>query len=282
MKFRTELVPNPIQPPLRVDDRVLVLGSCFAENIGRRLLRGGMMAHLNPLGIQYNPLSLQKVMSYLSGEADFQADEIFEHQGRFRHWDVHSKICGFSLNDTEVRIKTAIENGRQFLAQSNWLYLTLGSAHVWFRGEHPVANCHKMPGSEFQRRRLSFEESVDSLQRLIQQARCIKPDLHVLLTVSPIRYKRDGLIENQRSKSILLLTIERLCGELQSVNYFPAYELMIDDLRDYRFYERDLVHPSDVAVDYIWDKFQQCAVSSSAISALRIGEKAWRRQQHID
>lgn len=282
MKFRTEISPDPIQPPLQADDGVMILGSCFAENIGHRLLRGGMAPHLNPLGIQYNPLSLQKVMAYLSGEIEFQSTEIFEHQGKFRHWDVHSKLCGNALNDTESKIKCAIENGRQFLAQSNWLYVTLGSAHVWYRGGRPVANCHKLPNSEFQRRRLSFEESVNALKQLIQKARRIKPDLHVLLTVSPVRYKRDGLIESQRSKSILLLTIERLCDELQGVHYFPAYELMIDDLRDYRFFERDLVHPSDVAVDYIWDKFQQCAVSSAAISALRVGEKAWRRQQHID
>ena len=281
MKFRTELSPDPIQPPLQAEDKVMILGSCFAENIGGRLLRGGMAAHLNPLGIQYNPLSLQKVMAYLSGEIGFQRAEIFEHQGKFRHWDLHSKRCGVTRNETEDNATMAIENGRQFLAQSNWLYVTLGSAHVWYREERPVANCHKMPGSEFHRRRLSIDESTDALKQLIQKARRIQPDLHVLLTVSPVRYKRDGLIESQRSKSVLLLSTERVCKALQGVHYFPAYELVIDDLRDYRFFERDLVHPSDVAVDYIWEKFQQCAVSSAAISTLRAGERAWRRSQHI-
>ena len=281
IKFRTELVPEAIQPPLQSSDRIMVLGSCFAENIGERLHRGGLAVCQNPLGIQYNPLSLNRVMGYLSGTLSFQIDDIFEHQGRFRHWDIHGKLCGATFEDTARHVTDAIVHAQPFLKEAHWLYLTLGSAHVWYRGDRPVGNCHKMPSADFQRKRLSIDDSVMALQRLIQQARRLNPGLHILMTVSPVRYKRDGFIESQRSKSVLLLAIERLCHTTENVHYFPAYELIMDDLRDYRFFERDLLHPSDEAVDYIWDKFQQCAVSSAAISSLKEREKAWRRNQHI-
>ena len=137
-----------------------------------------------------------------------------------------------------------------------------------------------MPSSEFQRVRLSIEECHTSLTALIQMARRLNPSLNVVLTVSPVRYKRDGLIESQRSKSTLLLAVDRVCQALTNVHYFPAYELVIDDLRDYRFMDSDLVHPNGMAIDYIWHKFQQCAVSTSALHSLKTGEKEWKRHQH--
>lgn len=280
MKFRTELSPDPIQPALQYSDQIMVLGSCFAEHIGHRIARSGMTVMQNPLGIQYNPKSLRQVMAYLCGERPFERSDIFEHMGRFRHWDLHSTLCGHSAQETFEQAQNAITQGHEFLKSAQWLYLTVGSAHAWNRDGRTVANCHKMPSSEFQRVRLSIEECETSLTALVQMARRLNPSLHVVLTVSPVRYKRDGLIESQRSKSTLLLAVDRVCQALTNVHYFPAYELVIDDLRDYRFMDSDLVHPNGMAIDYIWHKFQQCAVSTSALHSLKAGEKEWKRHQH--
>lgn len=280
MKFRTELSPAAIQPSLQFDDSVMILGSCFAENIGQRLLRGDMSVLINPLGIQYNPLSIEKNVRYFCGVESFDESELFENQGLIRHWDIHSRICKKTHKGTLEQVHAAIEQGHHFIQKANWLYLTFGTAHVWFRNDRPVGNCHKRPGGEFTRTILSLEECTASLQRIVYFIREINPDIGLVMTVSPVRYKRDGLIASQRSKSTLLLAIDQLCHNTEHAHYFPAYELFVDDLRDYRFCTSDLVHPSEMAINYIWNKFQQCAISSKAISHIQQAERKYRQNQH--
>lgn len=282
MKLRTELSPPIISPTLEANESVLVLGSCFAENIGKRLKRGGVEASVNPLGIQYNPLSISRILAYISGMIDFDEGEVFERLGLYRHWDVHTRLCASTRELTIKQISTAIAEGVEFIKNARWLYLTLGSAHVWMRGERPVGNCHKMPNALFSRHLLSVDQCALALTEHLTHLRHLNPDLHVMITVSPVRYQRDGLVDSQRSKATLLLAAHQVCDQLEGVHYFPAYELLIDDLRDYRFYARDLVHPSELAVDYIWDHFQRCAISTSLLERINANERAARRAQHRD
>lgn len=280
MKFRTELTPNPIQPVLQIEDSVMILGSCFAENIGNKLRDGGINVMINPLGIQYNPLSLERNLRYFCAQDRFNPDDIFEHQGQYRHWDLHSRLCGFSKSETVEMVKNAIDQASRHLRRIKWVYFTFGTAHVWFHNERPVANCHKIPNGEFQRRRLSQMECLSSMKRIVGMIRQINKDARILVTVSPVRYKRDGLVSSQRSKAALLLASEELSNNAEDIHYFPAYEMIIDDLRDYRFFERDLVHPTNVAIDYVWQKFQQCAISSKALEHILNTTKQLRQQHH--
>jgi hypothetical protein len=259
----------------------MVLGSCFAENIGRKLDQGGLQTFINPLGIQYNPLSITQTLSYLCGAETVDEREIFANQGLYRHWDVHTRLCSPQRDVTLSQISEAISKGAQFVKHAQWLYLTLGSAHVWMRGERAVSNCHKMPGEDFKRELLSIDQCVHSLLQSIALLRLVNPEINIVMTVSPVRYQRDGLVESQRSKSTLLLAAHDVCAQLKRVHYFPAYELLIDDLRDYRFYARDLVHPSDLAVDYIWSSFQRCAISPQLIDQMKSHERSTRQGQHL-
>ena len=186
MKFRTELSPDPIQPALHYSDQIMVLGSCFAEHIGHRIARSGMAVMQNPLGIQYNPKSLRQVMAYLCGERPFERSDIFEHMGRFRHWDLHSTLCGHSAQETFEQAQNAITQGHDFLKSAQWLYLTVGSAHAWNRTVlwPTVTKCRfKFSGCACQLR------VETSLTALVQTARRLNPSLHVVLTVSPCATK---------------------------------------------------------------------------------------------
>ena len=279
MKLRAEITPEPITPTLEPSDALLVLGSCFAENIGARLVRGGAEALLNPLGIQYNPISLARTLDYISGAEAFNADEIFEHQGLARHFDAHTKMCRPTRAETETLINSALSEANEHLRRARWLYITLGTAHVWRHGERVVSCCHKRPQAEFTRALLTVEESARALTESVERVRALNPSLQVLITVSPVRYLRDGLIESQRSKATLLLAAHELVERL-GARYFPAYEMIIDDLRDYRFFERDLVHPTPLAVDYVWNALLDAACSPSMRAHLAAGERAARRAQH--
>ena len=282
MKFRTELTPQPIKPSFLYTDSLLFIGSCFAESIGERFQRFGQLCTINPLGIQYNPVSIKKNIAYFSGKKQLAQKDIFYHNNRYRHWDVHSRICHPSELETKNNLSQAVQEGQNKLQNCQWLCITLGSAHVWEHKGEVVSNCHKKDQREFDRRRLEIKECIDELDEIICFATAANPEINILFTVSPVRYLRDGLIENQQSKSTLLLSVHQMCERYpQKVHYFPAYELFIDDLRDYRFVGPDLAHPSSAAVDYIYKKFLQCAVSTQGLNFLKMGEKIHKLKSHI-
>lgn len=282
MKFRTELTPQPIKPSLLYTDSLLFIGSCFAENIGERFQRFGQTCTINPLGIQYNPVSIKKNIAYFSGTKQLDQKNIFHHNNRYRHWDVHSRICHPSELETKSNISQAINEGQEKLKHCQWLCITLGSAHVWEHKGEVVSNCHKRDQRDFDRRRLEFKECTDELDEIVCLATAVNPEINILFTVSPVRYLRDGLIENQQSKSTLLLSVHQVCKRYpQQAHYFPTYELFMDDLRDYRFVGPDLAHPSSAAIDYIYNKFLLCAVSTQGLDFLKLGEKIHKLKSHV-
>lgn len=213
---------------------------------------------LNPFGIVFNPVSIAVNLERLLEGEPFRESELFQSQGIWHSFEHHGR---FSNPDKVVAledINQSFSAARHFLQTSNRLVITLGTAHVFLLKESGriVANCHKVPAKAFERRRLRVKEVVDNLTAVFQKLKAALPTLEIIVTVSPVRHLRDGLMENQRSKATLLLALEEVGSRLPFVHYFPAYEILLDDLRDYRFYAEDMAHPSQQATDYIWEYFE--------------------------
>lgn len=258
LPFRTVLLPAPARFDIAHRDATLLVGSCFTEHIGERLLERKLNTLVNPFGIVYNPVSIaQSLERLLEGNRPFEKTDLFEHQGLWHSWAHHGHYSKSDPGAALAGINTGYSQAVDFLHRTKCLFLTLGTADVFCLREsgQVVANNHKMPGALFEQKRLTVTEITETLATVLARLHTQQPDLQVILTVSPIRHLRAGAVENQRSKAALVLACEALCNRFGFVVYFPAYELILDDLRDYRFYEPDMLHPNSVAVDYIWQYF---------------------------
>lgn len=259
MEFRKKVDIPKSEFTISHHTQIMMIGSCFAENIGRELQENNFNACLNPFGILYNPASIQQALEILSEEKDFSASDVFFHEGLYHTFFHHSS---FSHNDKNLFLEE-INNKRQKaslkLKGSDALLITFGTSYVFTHTEtkNIVANCHKQPSHLFDRRRLSVEEIVDSWESLILKLRKNNPSLKLLFTVSPIRHWKDGAHNNQLSKATLLLAIDILSEKLKDIYYFPSYEIVLDELRDYRFYAEDMIHPNQTAIHYIWERFSE-------------------------
>ena len=255
--FRTPIAP--LTPPFSIgyEDEVLTLGSCFAESIGERLRRHKFRTTVNPFGVLYNPVSVAHSLALLLGQDSFEPDLVFENQGLWHHFDFHGRYSRPEPEAARKEMLRSLEEGRAALGRCTCLMITLGTAFVHVHSDQGrvVANCHRVPAARFQRRRLEVEEAFSALAVPLRVLLEERPALKIVLSVSPVRHLRDGFVENQRSKATLLLLADRLDAAFPGLIYYPAYELLLDDLRDYRFYGEDRVHPSSEAVDYIWQHF---------------------------
>ena len=271
MKWRTEIEIPKSRWQIEPDDRILLVGSCFTDSIGQKMQAHGLRATTNPTGVLYNPLS---IVQSLNGDMRV---ELVEHEGLYHSMSHHSSFSG---TDSEQVLRRCLQSQaelHQALAEADVVFVTFGTAYVYFRDGQVVANCHKLPESEFVRRRLSVQEILTAWRPLIRTM----PDKHWVFTVSPIRHQRDGMHQNQLSKATLLLAIEQLQQAFpEQVTYFPAYEIVLDELRDYRFYADDLVHPSAAAVDYIWQRLCDTFVSPETCAKMQTNYKQWLRSQH--
>lgn len=258
--FRTVL-PSPENPfQIGHNDRLMLLGSCFTEHIGKRLQERKFKTLINPFGIVYNPISMVRCLERLLADNQvFKESELIESGGLWHSWEHHGLYSKPSPGEVLAGINAAYEQARTQLKNANRLLLTLGTAEVFYLRDSGqiVANNHKTPASIFDQRRLSVGEVTDALAGIFKKLTATKPDLQVTLSVSPVRHTRNGLVENQRSKAVLLLAVAAIGEQFPNVHYFPAYELLLDDLRDYRFYAADMLHPSEVAVEYIWQYFSE-------------------------
>lgn len=285
MKFRTEYKAERSDVLLNPDRGVMLLGSCFAENIVKRMVRCRWDA-VNPFGVLFNPLSIATAVNLaLSPENEAKEeieDSIFECDGIRHSWLFDSGMSSRDKAVSETRIADALALFRDRIAKSEALFVTFGTAWCYFLNRTGVvaANCHKQPQSLFTRRRISIEEIAEVWTPLIEKLREINPSLEVIFTISPVRHLKDGFVENMRSKATLILAVEELCRRFDFCRYFPAYEILNDDLRDYRFYASDLAHPSDQAVDYIWEIFQETYLDPAGRQRLKEGEKLTRRSEH--
>lgn len=277
--------------------KVLLVGSCFADEIGEKMLRGGFDAKVNPFGTLYNPASIaasllrsiseREVSQSPKGEGvQHVGQEIFcDEDGVWHSWMHHSRFSSSDVATLVERINDTTHQVAGFLRKADVMIVTFGTAIIYRFKETGmlVANCHKQQDSLFVRERLSAYDIVDQWQMLLQLLESVNPQLKVIFTVSPIRHKRDGYHVNQISKGILLQGVEEIVnGKLSNgiCTYFPSYEIMMDELRDYRFYADDMIHPSAQAVEYIWQRFQETFFDNKTKDAVAKATKEWARQQH--
>ena len=275
-------LPNDF-PRITHRDRLMLLGSCFASHMGERLSRGKFCCDVNPYGVLYNPLSISAALREMVAGKVYTADGLFFHNGCWHSPMHHGDFSSSSAEETLRRINMRLQQASDTVRQLDWLLLTLGTAWVYEDRETGsiVGNCHKLPERCFVRRRLSVDEIVRDYVSLFSGLFARLPHLRVLFTVSPIRHVRDGLHANQLSKATLLLAVEQICQAFPGqVFYFPAYEIVLDELRDYRFYADDLVHPSGKAVDYVWERFVKVCVSSESLQIMEESENISRMLQH--
>ncbi len=249
-------------PKINIPERIsirkplLVMGSCFAENIGTILQEQLFNVQINPFGIVYNPLSVIQQLNDILQNKHFTSAELFEKEGLFYSWQHHGSYAGIDKYETLQNINAHITEAHHHLINSEWLAITLGSAFYYcLKDGQLVSNCHKMPAAHFLKKMASLSQIIDGFQESIAQLQKINPSIKLLFNVSPVRYVRDGLTENTISKSILHLAIHEIIKKNKNCFYFPSYEIVIDELRDYRFYKADMIHPNEMAIAYIYEKF---------------------------
>jgi hypothetical protein len=281
MKLTTSVELPSDLPRLMQSDKLMLIGSCFSENMGERFFRAKFNCVTNPYGVLYNPFSIARALREISGNKVYTEADLFfynnEWHSRMHHSDFSSEMPETAL----YLINDSLNSARQQLRELDMLLLTFGTAWVYEQEKEIVGNCHKQPEQYFVRRRLSVDDVVNEYGTLLDQLLNMRPELKVILTVSPIRHTRDGMHANALSKSILLLAIERLQMLFPNcVYYFPAYELLLDELRDYRFYAADMRHPSDVAREYVWQKFVESCFTPQAVEIAEACETLYKAIEH--
>lgn len=284
MKFRTEIELPQNYRELRgiVDYRkgIVLTGSCFADNVGGRLKRGLMDVTVNPGGVLFNPESIAGFVSRVSAGRLFTPGDVIEAGGRFVSTSLHGSFARESADAFLDNANRMLEATRKAMERMGLLIVTTGTDIVYRLGGEVVANCHKLPGSMFDRGHLGPQGVAAALKRLVNDARSLSPNCEVIFTVSPVRHVGEGLHENQLSKAALLLGTQEVVETLSGTHYFPAYEILIDDLRDYRFTGDDMAHPTAGAVDYIYEHFTKTYCNEETLNVMREGERLSRLREH--
>ena len=270
MQFRTEI--GNLRSSIKIShcDVAVLIGSCFTDNIGARLRDSLFDVVINPFGTSYNPLSISRQIMDIVEQRRITDDDLFFSEGRYHSFDFHSSFSGADKNAVLLAMNRSIASAHEALKCCKTLIITFGTAWAFTKDGVVVNNCHKMPGNMFSRDCLAVSDVVDAIIRAIDALHGLNSDVKVILTVSPIRHIADTLAGNALSKSILRVAIDTIVKHYgENAGYFPSYEIMLDDLRDYRFYAADMVHPSDVAIDYIFERFltSHCTEADVAVAA---------------
>ena len=268
MQFRTTVKIESLKQKIGHNDSILSLGSCFADNIASRLAAAKFQITTSPSGVLFNPESIASAIERYSRAAAPTAEELREGDEGWYNFDFHSSLSHSEREVALAQMQQAVEQGAEALAKAKVVIVTFGTAWVYRLKENGrvVANCHKQHQSLFSREMLSIEEIVERYAPLMEGVLAGKK---VIMTVSPIRHLSDGLEANSLSKAILRVAINKLVERYDNVHYFPSFELLNDDLRDYRFYADDMTHPSAVAIDYIWERFEEYAFSAATIDIIK-------------
>lgn len=283
MEFATRITIPKATFTFSYTDPVVLIGSCFAENIGHRLQGARFAVDLNPFGILYNPASVSGAVRRLLDPKRYTAKDLFYRDSLYHSFDHHSRFSSSSETGCLQQINDRLEISSLYFQKAKRLIITFGTAFAYClpNDGRIVSNCHKLPEKQFARSRLSPEQITTDWKTLLRSVWERNPDLKVLFTVSPIRHWKDGAHANQLSKATLLLAIEALQTEFpEQTDYFPAYELVIDELRDYRFYADDMLHPSPLAVEYIWQRFIENRLSPEASLLLKEWEEIQKALNH--
>jgi len=287
MKLQTQIPLTRAQNQISYDSQLLILGSCFAENIGDKLQYFKFQSVQNPFGILFHPLAIENLISRAVNKETYSEEDIFYLNERWHCFDAHSEVSNPSKEKLLKELNAGLQQTYQQITKSTHIFITLGTAWVYRNIETNavVANCHKVPQKEFSKELLSIEAIQKSLKNSIQGIQSVNQKAKFVFTVSPVRHLKDGFIENQRSKSHLISAIHKTIdspshGGGWGEDYFPSYELMMDELRDYRFYKADMVHPNQLAIDYIWEKFVEVWITPTAYPTMEKVDNVKKSLQH--
>ena len=278
MKFRTEIAIAPWSEKLEYTDSIVCLGSCFASNIAAKLKESKFNVTDNPVGILFNPASIARSVKLMTTQSTISESDTFERNGRYVSFMFHSSLSGATPTEAVSAMQNAVNKGGKALREAKLIIITLGSAYVWRdRSGEVVANCHQVGAKNFTTELLSLEQIVQNLEEITTLT-----SAKILFTVSPVRHLNDGLEGNSLSKALLRVAIDKIVEKYPDrAGYFPSYEIVMDDLRDYRFYDSDMLHPSSQAVDYIAEKFFDAALSEQAKEqrdrVIQIMQARWHR-----
>tara|TARA_R110002074_G_scaffold104764_2_gene226278 strand:- start:11311 stop:12270 length:960 start_codon:yes stop_codon:yes gene_type:complete len=281
MKFLTQIPLSKSKSTIDYSSQLLLLGSCFSQNIGAKLSHFKFLNMQNPLGILFHPLAIEKLIDKAVNEAFFTEQDIFNENERWHCFDAHSDISAVSKENILGDLNEAIHQSHSQLSRSSHIIITLGTAWVYRKKstQQVVANCHKVPQANFTKELLDCKTIIQSLERMVALVRSINPSAKFIFTVSPVRHLKDGFVENQVSKAHLISAIHEV-AKRDEVSYFPSYEIMMDELRDYRFYTKDMVHPNEIAVDYIWEKFCEVWIDDSVSNTMNKVDEIQRGLRH--
>ena len=269
MKFRSEFDIKKLEPTITHHNKLMLVGSCFTENIGDKLRKHKFNIYENPNGILFNPVSVSETIINVIECKEYVEQDLFNYNEAWHSWQHHSKYSGVSVDEALNKINTATKEANLFLKQADYILITLGSAWIYTLTEKAAnatkgtvaANNHKAPADWFEKKLLRVDQAILVLATMLDRLGKFNPDIKIIFTISPVRHLREGAINNNRSKAVLIQAVHDLIEKLEKLYYFPAYELVIDDLRDYRFFAEDLVHPNYYATQYVWEKFVDSCVN---------------------
>lgn len=277
MKFHYEFAIKKMDNPISHQHKLMLVGSCFTENIGEKLRKMKFSVLENPAGILFNPISVCQTITNCIENKQVSESDLFQFNEAWHSWEHHSRFSSFKKEESLKIINQATREAHLYLKEADFLVITLGSAWVYELLEKAnghkfgsvAANNHKAPADWFSKRLLTVEQNLVALDNLIHRLFRFNPKLNIIFTISPVRHLREGVIENNRSKAVLIQSVHHLVDKFSKLYYFPAYELVIDDLRDYRFYAEDLVHPNYHATQYVWEKLIAACMSDATQELLK-------------
>ena len=273
MQFRTQIPISKSNCPIEYNSKIMSLGSCFAVNMAEKLDYFKFQNSCNPFGILFHPLAIEKLIDFAVSGKQFTDNDIFFHNERWHCFDVHSDLSNSNKEDLLASLNALIKSTNQHITESTHIIITYGTSWVYrnIESDFIVANCHKIPQKQFQKELLSVKKIDESVAKTIKLVHAVNPNCNMIFTVSPVRHIKDGFIENQWSKANLISAIQSVLNTEDiklKTEYFPSYEIMMDELRDYRFYAEDMLHPNQVAIDYIWKRFKETTISESVFGVM--------------
>ncbi|MDQ0593332.1 hypothetical protein QFZ37_001701 [Chryseobacterium ginsenosidimutans] len=283
MKFRTEVDIKESQKKIEVEDKIFSIGSCFASEMSDLFQQGQLQSINNPFGTIFNPFSINNSIKRLHDAEFYYEEDLITFNEEFISLDHHTSFDTRYIHQTLNKINLKLEEGNSFLQNTNWIIITYGTSFIYefIPKQKLVANCHKVPQKFFEKRLLTNQELTDSIYNTILNLEDIcKDDVQILFTVSPVRHTKDGMVENQLSKSKLITAIHEIIPQFENCHYLPVYEILMDDLRDYRFYKEDMIHPNNQAVNYIFDKFGNAYFSDETKDFIKENFKINKALEH--
>ncbi len=283
MKLQTQIPLKPQQHnQIDYHSKIILFGSCFVENIGEKLNYYKFQQLQNPFGILFHPLAIENLITYAINKKDYSKNDVFFHNEQWHCYEAHSRLSNSSKEDLIEELNNQISLTNSFLKEASHIIITLGTAWVYrnLETDNIVANCHKVSQKQFVKELLTVDDISESLKSIVALIKSVNSNTSVIFTVSPVRHIKDGFVENTRSKAHLVAAIHQVVEPRNQIYYFPSYEIMLDELRDYRFYKEDMLHPNTLAVNYIWEKFQNVWVSNQATETLQNIDAIQKRLLH--